>query len=97
MDLVMKDHGPPRTAALRRALQALRDARAADDLLFLESWEAHPLPGAGAALRIGQIRRANPGLAAEIRAELRNGRPLTPGEREALNRPEPERVGRTLG
>jgi hypothetical protein len=79
------DHQPlPRTAALRRALQAVRDDRAARDLLFLEEWEAHPMPGAGFMLRVGQLRRANPGLAAEIRDELRRGRPLTPAERAAL-------------
>ena len=75
---------PPRTEALRRALAGLRSDQAVDDLLFLESWEADPLPGAGAALRVGQLRRANPQLAAEIRAELRRGRPLTQMEREAL-------------
>ncbi len=74
----------PRTEALRRVLSRLRNDQAVDDLLFLESWEADPLPGAGAALRVGQLRRANPGLAAEIRAELRRGRPLTSTEREAL-------------
>ncbi len=74
----------PRTEALRRALSGLRNDQAVDDLLFLEAWEADPLPGAGAALRVGQLRRANPGLAAEIRAELRRGRPLTPNERAAL-------------
>ncbi len=74
----------PRTEALRRVLTSVRSDQAVDDLLFLESWEADPLPGAGAALRIGQLRRANPGLAAEIRAELRRGRPLTPAERAAL-------------
>ncbi|MCL2429940.1 MAG: hypothetical protein FWD12_11975, partial [Alphaproteobacteria bacterium] len=35
-------------------------------------------------LRIGQIRRANPALAAEIRAELDRGRPLSEAERAAL-------------
>jgi hypothetical protein len=74
----------PRTEALRRALAKLRSDQAVDDLLFLESWEANPLPGAGAALRVGQLRRANPRLAAEIRAELRRGCPLTSTEREAL-------------
>lgn len=42
------------------------------------------MPGAGFMLRVGQLRRANPGLAAEIRDELRRGRPLTPAERAAL-------------
>jgi hypothetical protein len=75
----------PRTAALRRELSRLRDEARADDLLYLEAWEVDPLPWAGPALRVGQIRRANPGLAAEIRAELTQGRPLTQDERAALN------------
>lgn len=40
------------------------------DLLYLEAWEMAPEPGAGPALRIHQIRRANPELAAAIRQEL---------------------------
>jgi hypothetical protein len=75
----------PRTAALRRELSRLRDEARAEDLLYLEAWEVDPLPWAGPALRVGQIRRANPGLAAEIRAELTQGRPLTQDERAALN------------
>lgn len=63
------DRAEPRTEALRRALRECAAASAAD-LLFLEAWEAEPVPGAGAALRVGQIRRANPTLAAEIRDEL---------------------------
>lgn len=74
----------PRTAALRRVLRQVRDETSANDLLFLESWELNPAPGAGPALRVGQIRRANPALAAEIRAELDRGRPLTEAERAAL-------------
>jgi hypothetical protein len=38
--------------------------------LFLERWEICPLPGSAAALRVSQIRRANPELAAAIRSEL---------------------------
>lgn len=74
----------PRTAALRRALRDVRDDASATDLLFLESWELDPAPGTGPALRVGQIRRANPALAAEIRAELDRGRPLTEAERTTL-------------
>ncbi len=59
----------PRTAALRRALATCRADMAAE-LHFLEQWEIDPQPGLGTALRVGQIRRANPALAAEIRAEL---------------------------
>ena len=74
----------PRTAALRRVLHNVRDQLSKDDLLYLEEWEMHPAPGVAAALRVCQIRRANPELAAEIRAELDRGRPLTGKEREAL-------------
>jgi hypothetical protein len=74
----------PRTAAVRRELGRLREEARADDLLYLEAWEVDPLPWAGPALRVGQIRRANPELAAEIRAELIRGRPLTQDERAAL-------------
>jgi hypothetical protein len=72
------------TAALQRALNGVRDHASANDLLFLERWEMHPLPGTAAALRVGQLRRANPELAAEIRAEISCGRPLTTSERAAL-------------
>ncbi len=59
----------PRTEALRRAL-ACCEPKVADELRFLEAWEAAPTYGLGTALRVGQIRRANPALAAAIRAEL---------------------------
>jgi hypothetical protein len=60
----------PVTTALRRVLGDASDTASAADLLFLERWEMKPVPGSAAALRVSQIRRANPGLAAEIRAEL---------------------------
>lgn len=72
------------TIAVQRALAATPDHTAQADLLFLERWEQRAIPGTAATLRAGQIRRANPALAAEIRAELRSGRPLTGGERDAL-------------
>lgn len=75
---------PARTEAVRRALDAARDHTATEDLLFLEAWETHTLPDVSAALRAYQIRRANPVLAAELRAELKHGRPLTPQERGVL-------------
>ncbi len=59
--------GVPFTEAVRAAL---REGAMSADLLFLERWELCPLPGTAAALRVSQIRRANPGLAAAIRAEL---------------------------
>jgi hypothetical protein len=75
---------PFRTSALGRIWSGIRDDATAADFLFLERWEINPSPGAAAALRVVQIRRANPELAAEIRAELRHGRPLTNMERETL-------------
>jgi len=60
----------PCTETLRRALESIDDDDHAADLLFLEQWEMHPLPGAAMALRVSQIRRANPDLAAAIRAEV---------------------------
>lgn len=60
----------PRTEALRRVLRQAGDARVAADLLFLEAWEALAPTDVAATLRAAQIRRANPELAAAIRAEL---------------------------
>jgi hypothetical protein len=68
----------PRTQAVRRALRSCSDERSAWDLLFLEAWELEPSPGAAAALRVGQIRRANPKLAAEVRAEIASVRGSQP-------------------
>jgi|GEM_PF-1683023 hypothetical protein len=76
----------PRTAAVQRVLASDHDHTMVSDLLFLEQWEMYPLSGSAAALRINQIRRANPELAAEVRAEVLCGRPLTPTERQALRR-----------
>ena len=77
--------GFPRTEAVRRALRSEGAVGAlAADLLFLELWESRPALEVAATLRAGQIRRANPHLAAEIRAEIRRGRPLTDPERAAL-------------
>jgi hypothetical protein len=60
----------PLTTAVRNALAGRRDQGALSDLLFLERWELAPIPGAAAALRVSQIRRANPTLAAAVRAEI---------------------------
>ncbi len=70
----MKRH-LPQTSAAQRALAAYSNSKAASDLLsadlwFLENWESNPAPGTAAALRVGQIRRANPQLADEIRREV---------------------------
>lgn len=58
------------TDALRRALDQVSDPPFVADLMFLEAWERDPKWGSGFALRVGQIRRANPVLAAAIRAEV---------------------------
>jgi hypothetical protein len=64
-------HAQPRTEAVRQALgEACCTGASAADLLFLEAWEAAPRPEIGITLRVHQIRRANPVLAAAIRAEL---------------------------
>jgi hypothetical protein len=60
----------PCTRALREALPDHADPREAEDLLFLERWEIAPRADAASALRILQLRRANPELAAAIRSEL---------------------------
>lgn len=64
----------PRTEAVRRALRAASDETSIRDLLFLEAWEMRPPADIGSTLRAGQIRRANPLLAEQIRAELRGAR-----------------------
>lgn len=63
----------PLTVAVRQALGGVRDGSAMSDWLFLERWELAPSPGAASALRVTQIRRANPALAAAVRAELSAG------------------------
>ena len=62
---------PPFTLAVRQALQGINNSQIEADLLFLEAWEMHPSSHLGATLRASQIRRANPGLAAAIDAELK--------------------------
>jgi hypothetical protein len=51
-------------------LQGVHDSRSVSDLLFLEAWEIDRPRDLSTTLRAGQIRRANPRLAAEITAEL---------------------------
>lgn len=63
-----------RTRAVQEALEQQADQAYVEDLLFLEAWESEPVPGAGAALRVAQIRRANPELAERIRRELGMGK-----------------------
>lgn len=64
------------TKALQRMLAQPLTWSAVADYMFLEAWEREPSDNAGVALRIGQIRRANPALAAEIRAEIALARTL---------------------
>jgi hypothetical protein len=61
----------PFTLAVRQALQGTNNSQIEDDLLFLEAWEMHPSSNLGVTLKASQIRRANPGLAAAIGAELK--------------------------
>jgi hypothetical protein len=62
---------PPFTLAVREALQSINNSQAENDLLLLEAWEMQPSPNLGVTLRVSQIRRANPGLAAAIEVELK--------------------------
>lgn len=64
---------PPFTMAVRQALQGVNNSLIEADLLFLEAWEMRPSLHLGVALRAGQIRRANPDLAAAIHAEIKAG------------------------
>jgi hypothetical protein len=59
----------PATRAVALALET-SDPMARPDLLFLEEWARCGTPGLAAALRIRQIRRANPELAAAIAREM---------------------------
>jgi hypothetical protein len=72
---------PPFTIAVRQALQGVNNSQIEADLLFLEAWEMQPSAHLGATLRASQIRRANPGLAAAIDAELRAAGPPRDGRR----------------
>lgn len=65
---------PPYTMAVRQALQGISNSVIEEDLLFLEAWEMRPSGHLGVTLRASQIRRANPGLAAAIDAELKAAR-----------------------
>ena len=61
---------PMMTDALRQVLDQVSDPPVVADLMFLDAWERNPQWVNGFALRIGQLRRANPTLAAAIRAEV---------------------------
>lgn len=61
----------PATRAVSVVLRQTQDPGARADLLFLEEWQRNARPNLAATLRAGQIRRANPGLAAAIERELK--------------------------
>jgi hypothetical protein len=77
------------TTALRIAISSTQDRRVAEDFVYLELWERTPTPGPAAALRIQQIRRANPELAAAIRHEI--GTAVPEDTAHQPNRPAPTR------
>jgi hypothetical protein len=60
----------PMTAVVRNLITLANDPAMISDLLFLERWERAPNAGMGSVLRAAQIRRANPILAAAVRAEV---------------------------
>jgi len=64
----------PMTSAVRNVIMLANDPAMLSDLLFLERWERAPSPGMGSVLRAAQIRRANPALAAAVRAEVQAAR-----------------------
>jgi len=64
------DPSGPFTFVLQDVLPRIRNRSAQADLLFLEQWEIAPRSGGGQALRVQQIRRANPELAEAIRTEI---------------------------
>ena len=70
----LPDFTQAQTQAVRRALARSLDHTLLADLLFLERWEMAPIPGPAAALRVAQIRRANPDLAEQVRAEVARAR-----------------------
>ena len=62
--------GEPRTSVVRDLMARQNDPALLADLLFLERWEAAPAHGTGSVLRVAQIRRALPDVAAAVRAEI---------------------------
>lgn len=71
---VLPDFTRAQTDVVRRAMAASHDHAITADLLFLERWEMAPVHGPAAALRVAQIRRANPALAEQVRAEVARAR-----------------------
>ncbi|MDA8249703.1 MAG: hypothetical protein M0Z28_11045 [Rhodospirillales bacterium] len=71
---LLPDFSRAQTDAVRRVMAATHDHALIADLLFLERWEMIPIHGPAAALRVAQIRRANPALAEQVRAEIARAR-----------------------
>lgn len=69
------------TATIAWALITTCNHTTRDDYLFLEARERRASTDLSALLCIAQIRRVNPALAAELRAEIATARPLTETER----------------
>ena len=64
----------PATRIVAAALRDERDPSVRADLLFLEGWRTGRTGGIAGVLRAGQLRRANPALAAAIERELTGAR-----------------------
>lgn len=77
---------PADTAQQRIPPTHVPDHRLIEDLLFLEAWEMGLVPWPGALLRVRQIRRANPALAAQVRSG-----PTPPAAGFAVRSPAPLR------
>lgn len=71
MDIVRRQ---PMTRVVEAALRDRGDPATRSDLLFLEDWRTNGPRAIAAMLRAGQLRRANPALAAAIDRELADGR-----------------------
>lgn len=63
-------HRQPATRIVAAMLHDEHDPSVRADLLFLEAWRTGRPNGIAGVLRAGQLRRANPALAAAIEREL---------------------------
>ena len=79
----MRTRSPPQAlpadASPLPAPAGLSDPALAEELLFLEAWERGLIPWPGVTVRVRQIRRANPALAAAIRPQLAQSRQAAAG------------------
>ena len=60
--------------AVRRIFPGVNNSPEQSDLLFLATWERRHPANLGAVLRAGQIRRANPELAAAVNKALKRAK-----------------------